>query len=199
MSWRTVFVVVLLQAGVVVACSAPPAKPGPAVVGNASVPNIGGGTSEGGIDGGTDADTDSGDGGVCNDVVLSGVLIDRTGVMGDPPVSTGGTLVDGTYDLTQYTVYVGVAGVAGPTGITAKATIRIAGGKLDQHTQIGGTGKTTTETTSTSTVVATAATLAETDLCPATGGARQLQFTAADPILTITDPTAKEAFTFTKR
>ena len=45
----------------------------------------------------------------------------------------------------------------------------------------------------------TGATFAETDLCPTGGGGRQLQFTAADPLLTLTDATSKEAFTFTKR
>jgi hypothetical protein len=193
-----VFAVVLFPIGVIAACSDPPAKPAPAIAGNAPLPNVSGSSGEGGTDA-SSASTDGGDGGVCTDVTATGVLVDRTGVVGDPPVATGGTIVDGTYDLTQYTVYVGASGVGGPTGITAKATIRIAGGKIGEDIQIGGTGKTTTETTTSSVYTVTGATFAETVLCPAGGGGLQLQFTAADPILTLTDTTVKEAFTFTKR
>ena len=134
-----------------------------------------------------------------NDIVSTGQLVDRTGINGDPPVALGGTILNGTYDLTQYSVYVGTAGAAGPTGITAKATLRIAAGKADEIIEIGGTGKTTTVATRSSVYSVTGATFAETDLCPTGGGGRQLQFTAADPLLTLTDPTSKEAFTFTKR
>jgi hypothetical protein len=196
------FAVVLVQVGVVAACSDPAPKPGAAVVGNTPTPNIAGGSSEGGADSGTEGGktvVDSGDGGVCNDVAITGVLVDRTAVVGEPPVATGGTIADGIYDLTLDTVYVGAGGVGGPTGITVKATLRIAGGKLDEHIQIGGTGKTTTDTTSSSVFTATGATLAATDICPAGGGGKQLQFTALDTSVTLTDVTLKEAFTFTKR
>jgi len=187
--------IVLLQVGAFVACSDPPARPGVTVGGPP-----GGGSGGGGGEGGADSGRESGgDGGVCNDVVITGLLVDRIGVVGDPPVASGGTIASGNYDLTGYSVYVGSGGVGGPTGITAKATIRIAAGKLDEAIELGGTGKTTTTKTSSSAYTATGATLAETELCPTTGGGKQLQFTAADPILTLTDLTNKEAFTYTKR
>jgi hypothetical protein len=195
-----VLAVVLVQVGVVAACSDPAPKPAPSVSGSTSPPNISGGGGEGGADSGRDGGApDGGDGGICTDVTIRGALVDRTGVVGEPPVATGGTIADGSYDLTQDTVYVGAGGVGGPTGITIKATIRIAGGKLDEHFQIGGTGKTTTETTTSSLYTATGATLAATRICPAGTGGKQFQFTAVDTVLTLTDVALKEAFTFTKR
>lgn len=205
MSRRQAFLLaaVLLNGGAVAlvgACADPEHKPAPAVPGmttGSSGGGGGGGGGEGGV--GVDGGFDAGEGGVCNDVVQTGQLIDRTAISGDPPVATGGTIVDGTYDLTEYSVYVGTAGSPGPTGITAKETARIAGGKIDEIREIGGTGKTTTVTTTSSVYSVTGATFAETDVCPTGGGGRQLQFTANDPQLILTDLTTKEAFTFAKR
>ncbi len=204
MSRRHAFVIAtVLQLGALAligACSDPPAKPGPALPGTGTGVGGGGGGGGGGGEGGVvDGGLDAGEGGVCNDVANTGQLVDRTGINGDPPVAIGGTILNGTYDLTAYSVYVGTAGTAGPTGITAKATLRIAAGKIDEIIEIGGTGKTTTVATRSSVYSVTGATFAETDLCPTGGGGRQLQFTAADPLLTLTDATNKEAFTFTKR
>lgn len=192
--WVGLGVVVLLVAA---GCSDPPAKPGPAVVTGPPVVTGGGGGGDGGssADGG-DASTDAG---VCTDLPNTGTLVDRTGVQGDPPTANGGTVADGTYDLSAYTVYVGASGVAGPTGITAKGTIRIGAGKIDQVLELGGTGKTPTATATRSAYTASGATFAETQLCPATGAGAQLQFTANDTLLILTDLTTKEAFTFTKR
>lgn len=206
MSRRSAFLVaaVLLQVGtvgLVGACADPEKKPAPAMPGtNTGGGGGGGGGSEGGAAEGGGSGIDAAEeAGVCNDLVNSGTLVDRTGVSGDPPVATGGTVVDGTYDLTAYSVYVGTSGTPGPTGITAKATIRIAAGKIEEIIEIGGTGKTTSVTTTSSVYSVTGATFAETELCPAGGGGRQLQFTANDPQLVLTDLTTKEAFTFAKR
>jgi hypothetical protein len=180
-----------------VACSDPPTHPAAAVV--TGTPPITGGSGGGG-DGGTDSgEAGAADAGVCTDLPNTGILVDRTGVQGDPPTSTGGTIVDGIYDLTALNVYVGVSGVSGPTGITAKASLRIAAGKIDQVIELGGNGKTATTTATRSAYAASGASFAETQLCPATGAGGQLQFTAADPLLVLTDLSTKEAFTFTKR
>ena len=130
----------------VMACSDPPAKPPPAGQGTSSPPNVGSGGGEAGSD--ARRGRRGGEAGVCNDLVNDGTLVDRNAVPTEPPVATGGTVEDGTYDLTDYTLYVGAAGVAGPTGITAKATIRIAGGKIDEIIELAGTGKTATTTRS---------------------------------------------------
>jgi len=203
MSRRHAFLVaaVLFQVGSVGlfgACADPEKKPAPAIPGMNTGSSGGGGG--GGADGGADeGGFDGGEAGVCNDLVNGGVLVDRTAVSGDPPTATGGTVVDGTYTLADYSVYVGTGGAPGPTGITAKATLRIAGGKIDEIIEVGGTGKTTTVTTTSSAYSVTGATFAETDLCPTGGGGRQLQFSANDPQLVLTDPTTKEAFTFAKQ
>lgn len=196
---RWVALGVLAFVGVVAACSDPAAKPSPAIVTGTPPAVSGGGGADGGSEGGTTNGDAGADGGLCTDLAATVMIVDRVGVIGDPPTATGGTIVDGDYDLTAYSVYVGVGGVSGPTGITARATIRIGAGKIDEVIEIGGTGKTTTLTATRSAYSASGATFAETELCPSTGGGKQLQFTAVDPILTLTDLTSKEAFTFTKR
>ena len=179
------------------ACSDPAPKPGTAITMGTPPGASGGG---GGGDGGPATAGDSGtDGGVCTELLLTGSLIDRTAVQGDPPVSTGGTVVDGIYDLSLYSVYVGASGVAGPTGITTKATLQITAGKIDEVIELGGTGKTNTTTSSRSAYSASGVTFAQTQLCPTTGAGKQVQFTAVDATLTFTDLTTKETFTFTKR
>jgi hypothetical protein len=199
MSWRPAYALLAVLVGIAGACSDPPTKPAPAVQGNTTVGGGGGGGGgEGGADSGLDASSDA-EARVCTDVPLTGQTVDRVGVVGEPPVATGGTVVDGVYDLTDYTVYVGAGGVGGPTGITAKATIRISGDKLDEVIELGGTGKTATTKRSSSAYSASGATIAETLLCPTTGGGKQVQFTANEPLLILLDPTLKEAFTFTKR
>ena len=65
--------------------------------------------------------------------------------------------------------------------------------------ELGGTGKTVTTTATRSAFAASGATFAETQLCPATGAGAQLQFTASDTLLVLTNLSTKEAFTFTKR
>ena len=199
--FRVAFVGVFVSAGALAACRHELSKPGYGVDGtpNGPPPSAGGdgGVLEGGVDAG-----DSGaaaDAGACNAIVLTGTLVDRTGVVGDPPVSNGGIVVDGDYDLTIYSVYVSAGpGVAGPTGITARSTIRIAAGKIDQVLETGGSSPLTTRR-SKSSYSAVAATFATTELCPNLGGGAQRQFTSSAPTLVFTDLTTKEAFTFLKR
>lgn len=203
MSWRHALVVLtfLLPVGAAGACSEPIEKPpaGGGSVGGGSVGGGGGSSSEGGADGGTDSGNfDAGDGGVCNDLVATGQVIDRIGIAGEPAAGRGGTIVDGEYNLTDYTVFTGAGGAGGPTGITAKAVIRIAGGRLDELYEFGGSGNPSVRSVSGS-YAATAATFATTQACPRVGLAGTLQYTANDPLLVLTDPATKEAFTFTKR
>ena len=182
-------------------CSDPPPKPGPSVGGSMPVPIGGGGAGgEGGIreggvtDGGVDAE-----GGLCNTIALGSLIVDRNAVATDPPAATGGTIVEGQYELTADTVYVGASGTGGQTGITMKATLLLASGKITEVKELGGVGKTATTTRTSGGYAATGVTFAETEFCPTTGGGRQLQFTANPPTLILTDLVSKEAFTFTKR
>jgi len=194
MSWLrsvVVFGVVGLSA-VAVGCADPEPKP-PAGTGS-SVPVGGGGSS---LEGGSDASTAI-DSGVCNNIVNEGLTIDRIGVVGEPPVTQGGVVAEGTYRLTDYTLYVGAGGIGGPTGLTAKATIRLAGGKFDEIIELGGSGNPSVQSTSNA-YSAAGATLALNELCPTTTAGKQFQYTSNDPVLLVVNLSTKEAFTFTKR
>jgi len=177
-------------------CADDPTRPPAAIEGETKpIPSgSGGGGADGGgtLDSGSDADV------VCTTLENTGVVLDRVGVNGDPPVGIGGTVSDGRYDLTGYVVYVGVGGIAGPTGVTAKSSIRVAGGRVEQIILFAGSG-TPTELATLGSFRAAGSTLTVTNLCPANGGVVQYQYTATDSVLTLTDPTSKEAFTFTKR
>lgn len=196
MSWHhlSVLVTVLLPLGSAIACTETIDKP-PAGEGSIGV-GAGRGSGSGAGDGGGDGSI--ADGGACTDLTSTGPVIDRVGVAGDPAAGKGGTIVDGEYNLTDYTVFTGAFGVVGPTGITAKASLRITAGKLEQRYEFGGNGSPSVEITS-ATYAATAATFATTELCPVTGNVATLQFTANDAVLVLTDTSSKEAFTFTKR
>jgi hypothetical protein len=202
---RRVAVVLLggLLAAVAMGCAKEIEKPnGYAETPGAKAPNPTGNTEGGFPDSGTKTDSgvdagDGGDGGVCTDIALTGVLVDRTGITADPPVSSGGVVVDGTYDMTGWVVYVGAVGVGGPTGLSGRATLRIAAGKIDQIFETSGSAPAKT-ITSKSAYSATGSVFATTDLCPLGGGA-QRQYTANGPQLLLTDPVTKEAFTFVKR
>lgn len=199
MSWRHALVLAtfLLPVGAAGACSDPPERPpaGGGSLSGGSAGGGGGGGGEGGVDSGTN---DSGDGGVCNDLVIASQTVDRIGVLGEPPAGRGGTIVDGTYQLTDYSVFVGAGGVGGPTGITAKGAIRITAGTLDELYEFGGSGNPSVRSAS-STYSATAATFATTELCPRAGVGATRQYTSNDTVLVLTDTATKEAFTFTKR
>lgn len=195
------FLGITLGTSALLACKQDDPKPGYLGDGTSQVP-VSIGTTEGGApdsaiatDG---AVADGGDAGACSEITLTGVLVDRIAIAFDPPVSTGGTVADGTYDLTLYQVYVGASGVGGPTGLTARSSLRIAAGKIDQIIQTGGSTPTTTLVTR-STFKATGTAIATTELCPQLGGGDQLQYTAADPTLILRDPVTKEEFTFAKR
>jgi hypothetical protein len=198
MSWRfqsLAFLVVALAA-----CSSDPQRPPPAGDGQTA-----GGGAGGGGGGGNNQDagpTDGGNGGdsgvVCNTLANATLVVDRIGIVGDAPVSTGGTIAEGRYELTEYRIYVGAGGLGGPTGVTASSALSVASGRIEQVLKVGGNTP-TTETRTITSFNTTASTLLRTNVCPADGAAAQFQFTANDAAITITDTLSKEAFVFTKR
>lgn len=178
------------------ACSSEPNRPPPAGQGSAGPPSAVGvvGSNEGGAsDAGAEADAAA-----CNAIENNGVVVDRVGVSGDPPVSNGGTIADGRYDLTAYNVYVGIGGITGPTGVTARSSLTILNGRVEQVLEVGG-NTANKEVRTVQSYATTGATMLLTNICPASGSAQQLAYTANDVTLTLTDPVAKEAFVFTKR
>src|SRR5690606_39693 len=90
----------------------------------------GGGSSSGGEGGGGDS------GAACNALVNDANVIDQNGIVGDPLTGTGGTIADGTYELTTAEVYVGGGGVPGPTGVTYRGVLRITGGQIERVTAV---------------------------------------------------------------
>ncbi len=203
MTRRTAFLFVstFVVVGVASACSDPPSKPTATtgLANGASGSDANQAAAGGGVDGGSgNQGFDAGDSGVCNDLLAAGSVVDRVAVAAEPPVGKGGTLVVGEYTLTDYTVFTGAGSAGGPTGITAKGTLRIAtDSKLDERYEFGGVGLPTSRSVS-STFVVAAATLATAQTCPASGLGRTLQYTFVEPVLVLTDPATKEAFTFTK-
>lgn len=112
-----------------------------------------GSVADGGVDGGPDgsiADAGDGDAGSmdagptdageqdagqndagtssCSGFVTDAGEIAQMFVRGITPIGTGGTIVDGVYDLTSWSVYTGSVGGSGPTGLVASATMVVSGG-----------------------------------------------------------------------
>lgn len=186
--------------GAFVACSSesrPPAGTGSGIY------TPGGGSGGGGNDGGNVLDGGGDAGGACNNVTAGGQLIDAENVQGDPPAQQGGTIQDGLYDITDVKYYVGTTGVAGPTGETWQGTISYkaktglertflkkttATGKVDNFQDAFNVflpdGGTTIQ-------------IAET--CPQAFGALNWSYTASPTQLTLVDPVAKLAVTYTHR
>jgi hypothetical protein len=109
-----------------------------------------------------DAGGDAGDGAVaCNTLANTATQVTGAQVAANPPALTGGTVVDGTYSLTNLTIYTGPDGPAGATGMS-QTTIEISGATIQVVTN--GTPGTRTEMfTSTA-----GGTFTATDTCPDT-------------------------------
>ena len=196
----TVLVLGSVLAAAAIACTKDIEKPnGFAEVTTGKAPNPGGST-EGGFPDSSAADSGR-DGGACNELVPLGSGVDKIALAADPPASTGGTVIDGTYDLKEYSVYVGISGVVTPLGISARMTLRIDGTAktIDKVSEItsGGDPPTTALTSSTFSTMGSA--FATTDRCPVAAG-KSWQFTSNSlNQIVLTDPATREALTFLKR
>lgn len=206
--WSVATLAPLLVVASAIACSDKPHRP-PASE-NGSFVGVGGGGGGGGgaIDAATDASSDADaeastlDAGVCNDVPLDGIVVDRVGVVGDPPPMAGGTIADGSYALTDLSVYVGASGTGGPTGTSVQQSIRVAGGVIASVTRIqtaGDGGAFGPETRVSRSYVVQGTSLVATTTCPAGGGTQQLNFTATNAQLVVVDPQSREQSTYTRR
>ncbi len=103
---------------------------------------------------------DAADGGACNALVNSAQAVTIQQVAMDPPSPTGGTIADGTYDLTAVAIYTGPNGPSGPSG-TSQTTIAIAGDTI----QVVGNGQPERRTVTLATM---GSTFTATDTCPDT-------------------------------
>jgi hypothetical protein len=68
----------------------------------------------------------------CNDLVYGAPELTINQSASNPPASTGGTVVDGTYNLSAYTVYTGPGGASGPGGLTLQSIVRIQGNAIER-------------------------------------------------------------------
>jgi hypothetical protein len=65
----------------------------------------------------------------CNALVNGATAVTKTQVAMAPPTLLGGTVVDGTYFLTDYSIFTGPQGATGPMG-TVQTTLQITGSTL---------------------------------------------------------------------
>jgi hypothetical protein len=86
----------------------------------------------------------------CNDLVYGGAGLTNDIIAQDPPTATGGTIADGTYNLTNYKWYMGTSATPGKGAHTLKATIRITGTTIDSLQNLDGVETRATGTFTTS-------------------------------------------------
>lgn len=156
----------------------------------------GGGTREGGVDGG--ADEDGGDAGPCNDLPNEGVVVDQNGIVGDAPTGSGGIIQDGTYELTAANVYVGLGGTPGPTGQQVQGALRITGTQFVRAHRQGPTGQALQEQRTSGTLAPNGTTLTFTTSCPI-AAQDQTTYSVVSNTLVITSLVTRESWTFTLR
>jgi hypothetical protein len=102
---------------------------------------------------------DASDGGTaCNTLANIAQTITIQQVASDPPTAQGGTFADGTYAMTDVTIYTGTQGPTGPSG-TSKTTIQISGDTF----QVVNDGTPGTRTVS---AVVSGTSVTATDTCP---------------------------------
>jgi hypothetical protein len=112
---------------------------------------VGGGATGGG--GGTPA--------TCNVLIDDGPVVTPTAVAATAPTPAGGTLVDGTYDLTALTLYTGPGVSASPPSGTFSAVYQITGNIAQQVGRLNGS-----EARYTSTFTISGTTFLSADTCP---------------------------------
>jgi len=167
-----------------------PTQPGGALGAGGGVPGDGGSPFDGGDDGGS-----------CTSLAPGGAQVDQTRLVDDPPLGTGGPLLDGTYDLIEARLYVGVSGLPGLTGNRYQGSLRLTGTAAERalvvFTNANGLS-TSSFVRGTLTASGPNATLAVT--CP---GPQQESYSVAvanaGATLTLVNQVTKEAFVWSKR
>lgn len=187
------------------ACKGDPDRP-PATGDTGEAPTTGpggggGNNGEGGAGDSGGGKLDAGDGAAaaCNTLVDDGNVVDQNRVVTDPPTGTGGTIADGTYELTSADVYVSAGGTPGPSGVTFRGVLRLTSGKLERVTEMTpNQGATPVESRTFGDLTAGGTTFTVLQSCPV---ALQDQYTYSvqGNTLNITSLSTRESFTFTLR
>lgn len=199
---RRIFAVTLFLVGsvTVLACEEEEKRPRAATeLGNGPIGGGGGGSGSG-DGGGNDGGADAGEGGAaCNTLTNDANVVDQNRVVGDPPTGTGGTIPDGTYELTQAQIYVGAGGTPGLSGVTYKGVLRLTNGKLERATDMTpNQGAQPIESRTFGDLVAGGSNFTVTQSCPAPFQ-DQYTYSVVTNTLNITSLITKESFTFTAR
>jgi len=109
-------------------------------------------------DGGSSADAPAEAATVCNMLANSASVITYSQVSQNPPTPQGGTMVDGTYAMTDASIYTGPNGPSGPSGMS-QTTIQVTGSTI----QIVSNGQPPTRTV---TLATSGTSFTATDTCP---------------------------------
>jgi len=94
---------------------------------------------------------------VCNALVNAASEVTGMQVATEAPAAVGGAVIDGTYHLTDLTIYTGAGGQAGALPIQLKQTIAIHGTTADAITEVSGMSQAQSTTFITSGTTATTA------------------------------------------
>ncbi len=117
----------------------------------------------------------------CNSVTNGATTVSINNVPAAVPAPMGGTLVDGTYYLTQASVYTGAGGASGSTGATLQASTVLSGGTY-QYVQ-NQNGKGDSATSGTYTTSGTSITVEQT--CPLPSAVPYSGYTATSTSFTL--------------
>ena len=162
------------------------------VLGLVACGGSGGAGSGGGTAGGSSSASGAGGGGACNTVAITAPVVTDSSGAGTKPTPAGGTIADGTYQVTAHTYY--APGSA--KGNTYKVMLVVAGGTA-QIAQIRNGGA---EERFSLTVSTTGTTFSAISSCPVMGTALDFDaYTATATELLLFNPTNDSVVTFTKQ
>lgn len=180
------------------ACGDDPKRP-PVATGDPGAPGMGAGGGSGQAEGGVQDGGDGGDAGAtCTELAATGSIIDQNAVNVDPPAGTGGTILDGTYDITDARIHQGAAGLPGPTGSSYQGAIRFTGTTFERVVVFRSSAGALAETRSSGTFTTSGQLATFSSTCP-TPGQEQLTYSVANTSVTFSNLASKESFTFTLR
>lgn len=161
----------------------------------------GGGGGGAGSEAGTTPDDAGTEAGVvaCNALDVTGATVDQLSATDAAPVGIGGTLIDGTYDLSDARVYGATA--AGPTGISYKGALVLdtIAGTMERVIVTAAQVGQPIEERSSLVYTASGTSIVAQVTCPAARPNEQLTYTASATTLVLTNVTTRESYTFTRR
>jgi hypothetical protein len=189
-------IAVVLAIATLLACEDETTRPPPAVYGKTDP-----GTNAGGGQPGSDAGTDAGsDAGACTTLTITGNRVDQLGIVGEPPPGTGGTVLDGTYDMIEAQLYLPDGGAPGVTGNSFRGSLRISGSTVERSVIFTGNAGGDSRSVVRGTLTVSGANGTYAIACPSLAQ-ESLAVSVPDggASLTLSNQVTKEAFVWSKR